>query len=1712
MTQSTPHQPPAVKQRTRIATNDDVFVFPASFSQQRLWFLEQWEPGVYNTPIAVGVNGRLNISALKRAFAEIVQRHEILRTTFKMEEQTLSQVIALHMPISIPVTDLRPFSKDIQQVKVRRLIKEDFYRHFDLEHGPLIRMSVLQLAEQDAVLLLTMHHSISDGWSMEILFHELAVLYTAYDHNKPSPLPALTLQYADYAVWQREWLQGEVLERQLAYWQRQLADVPVLQLATDHPRPAVQTYRGATRNLFVSASLTVALRNLSRQAGTTLFMTLLAAFQLLLYRYTQQTDIAVGVPIAGRTNSQLEKLIGCFINTLVMRNDLSGNPTVLDLLKRVRQVALEAYDYQDIPFERLVETLPVERDLSHNPLFQVMFALQNVPQGQIDLPDLTLIPLRDDEDFLQKSLGIQTNNRQHFFVPDNKTAMFDLDLTMWESKEEIAGEIKYNVDLFDPETVEQMVQHFLHLLETMVQAPHLPIASIPLLSSAEWQQQIVEWNATEMNYPHDLCMHQLFELQVERTPETPAVIFQHQRLTYRELNEQANNLAYQLRERGAQAETLVAILAERSHLFLTAMLGVFKAGCAYIPLDPYHPASRLLHILKQSGCDFVLVSRSCSSMFYQCLEGLPRSERPMVITLETALQRVFSKANLPSVVTPHHLAYIIYTSGSTGVPKGAMIEHRGMLNHLYAKIEALGITNQDSVAQTASQCFDISVWQFLVALLVGGAVLVYPDEVAHDPTRLLAEVEQHSVSLLETVPSLLRVVVEAYETAPETRSQLKHLRWLIPTGEALPPDVCQRWLSLYPAIPLLNAYGPTECSDDVTHYPIYRMANEYYTSIPIGYPVGNTQLYILDRLMMPVPTGTIGELYVGGDGVGRGYFNDPVRTAAVFLPDPFRRSSSGARLYKTGDLARYKRDGTIEFLGRVDHQVKLRGYRIELGEIETALRQHPVVSECVVLVHERQQGSNQGLVAYISTVQQEKVAPEDVQQFLQERLPEYMVPSAFVFLEALPLTSNGKLDRRALPEPDEVLLASTTPYVAPRTDIEIQLVKIWSQLLGVEKVGVHDDFFLLGGHSLLTIRLMTLIERESGQRLPVTAVFQYRTVEALARLLQQHAASTLWSPGIDLTLPVVDLQTEATLDIAVCPEVWPGEIKTQPGHVFLTGPTGFLGKFLLFELLEQTSATIYCLVRAHDEYEGLQKIQAVLEEAELWRDEWKGRIQSVPGDLARPLLGLSPERFEELMRCIDVIYHNGAAVNMLYPYQELKAANVGGTKEVLRLASHGKVKPLHYVSTLSVLPHTGHTRDQVVSEQDQLDDYRAYVKGGYAQSKWVAEKLVTIARSRGLPTTIYRPGRITGHSQTGVWNPDMLTQMIKSCVQLGKAPFFLSEDTVDMTPVDYISRGIVALSRRRTSLGQAFHFLNPITAPANDLITWIASFGYPVQQVSYEDWYEEISLIAETQPDQNVMSPFVPTFPKKREASTYEIPNVIYDTRNTLTALKGTSISYPPVSEPLLHTYLAYLIKSGYLPHPEASTLSLTQKVLQEEHEKTALLAHITHQYHSAELDSMYAVTTRLTQLEAVNLLNASSNTFDYKKTQAREEDEELKRAMLEKTLLLPSLTADDPRHLTHEMLEPTQRLVPSTLASDLEPQSVGKPARQEDDEDNTPTEPRLPRVTLPTVQAGLEQKQEQPLREEKTPVVSEATQLLPPSKQNRRRLWLFKRGEKPLL
>ncbi len=1041
-----------------------------SYAQERMWFLYELEPrsALYNISYVLHLKGPLHIQALEDALSDVIGRHSSLRTTFDTQEGGPLQVInpCVRIPLAVEAIDgFLPEGPD--SLVEHPTVKREACAPFDLRRGPVLRAKLFRLHDQDHALVLTMHHIISDGWSMDVLFGELGKAYMARLQDRAPCLEPLSIQYGDYAIWQRHWFKGETRQKQLSYWQKRLKPpLTPLELPTDYQRPAVQTYRGKRLSLILNAALTRQLHELSRQEGKTLFMTLLAAFEVLLHRHSGQEDILVGSPIANRTRKELEPLIGFFVNTLALRGDLSGNPTFRELLGRVENACLGAYENQDLPFEQLVEQLGVERDPSRHPLFQVMFVLQSAEDRRLVLPDVEV-----------ECREVATD-----------TAKFDLTLLLEEHGGELAVTAEYNTDLFAADTIRRLLGHYQRLLQGIVSSPDSRLRDLPLLGDDERAQIVERWNQTYCTYPAERCVHELFEEQVARTPDAVAVVYENRQLTYRQLNVRANQLAHYLRQQGIGPGKIVGVCVDRSLDMEIALLGVLKAGGAYVPLDPDYPVERLSLILRDTGTPLVITEYKYVKKMAGCSTGI------FCVDRDGSSIQDLPGANLDAIARPDDLAYVIFTSGSTGAPKGVMIEHRAMLNQLWWMRDVLPLTESDRVLQKTAFTFDVSVCE-LFWPLIAGSKLVFAKPGGHrDPSYLTELIVREEITNLFFVPSML----EAFLQDPKAGT-LGCLRRVICSGEALSCDLRERFFECLPHADLYNLYGPTEaavhaswwnCRDNVDR-PI----------VPIGRPVANTQLYILDPGLGPVPAGVPGELYIGGTQVARGYLNRPELTRERFVLNPFDRTGR-SRLYRTGDLCRFLPDGNIEFLGRLDHQVKIRGFRVELGEVEAALAGHPGVRQAVVLAREDQPGDKR-LVAHVVFSEAAAVGADVLREYLRQKLPEYMVPSGFVFLKGMPLTANGKIDRKALPTLGHDLCGRKGEYAAPQTATQKAVAEIFAEVLGLDKVGIQDNFFELGGHSLRATRAIYRIQSRLQIELPISALFRNPTVAELAHVIEQ---------------------------------------------------------------------------------------------------------------------------------------------------------------------------------------------------------------------------------------------------------------------------------------------------------------------------------------------------------------------------------------------------------------------------------------------------------------------------------------------------------------------------------------------------------------------------------------------------------------------------------
>ncbi len=1039
---------------------------PLSFAQQRLWFIDRLEPGsaAYNMPYALRLRGRFDPAVLERAVTEIVRRHETLRTVFREVDGEPAQVIRDAAPVALPVTDLRGLPAQSREAEALRLASEEGARPFDLAAGPLLRSTLLRIADDDHVLCFTMHHVVSDGWSMEVLVREVSALYGAFGQGEPSPLAELPVQYADYAAWQRSWLGGGVLEEQVGYWKEKLAGAPpLLEVPVDRPRAAGRSPRAASHGFRLSPGLSDGLREISAREGTTLFMTLLAAWQALLGRWSGEEDVVVGTPVAGRTRRETEGLIGFFVNMLPLRADLAGDPTWSELLGRTRETALGAYAHQELPFERLVEELSTERSLAHSALFQTTFAL--------------VVSRGDDDRLVLGDLGLEP------FGGGGSVARFDLDLVLADAGEALSGAIVYSEALFEDATAARMAEHLEVLLEAMAGDPGQGVRERPLLRGAERARVLEAWNATAVPVPPG-CVHERFAEQAARTPGAVALVHGAERLTYAELAALVSRLALRLGGLGVGPEVRVGICLERSPAMIAAVLATLAAGGAYVPIDPVHPAERVAYLLEDSGVQVVVTQSSLAGRF-AAFGG-----RLALVDGEEAHSGLSARVQAASA---RNLAYVIYTSGSTGMPKGVGVEHASLASYAHVVRGFYGITPADRVLQFNSLSFDVSADEIYPTLLAGATLVLRSEEMLGSAARFLDRCAEWGVTVLDLPTSYWHELAAALD-AGEARLPACVRLVVVGSERMLAERVAQWRRSVGNAAALVNGYGPTEATVAAT------LGRVDGGKLTIGAPVGNVKAYVLEPSGVPAPVGVPGELWIGGAGVARGYLGRPELTAERFWPDPFS-GEAGGRMYRSGDRVRWLATGELEYLGRTDAQVKVRGFRIEPGEVEAALSGMPGVREATVVA--REHGDERRLVAYVVAEPGRTVSPADVRTWLRDRLPEYMVPAAVVALESIPLTANLKVDHRALPAPGW-RAGGEDARVDPRTGTEEVLAGIWGEVLRLDRVGVEDSFFDVGGHSLLATRVVSRVRQAFGVELPLRTLFEAPTVARLAEWVEAN--------------------------------------------------------------------------------------------------------------------------------------------------------------------------------------------------------------------------------------------------------------------------------------------------------------------------------------------------------------------------------------------------------------------------------------------------------------------------------------------------------------------------------------------------------------------------------------------------------------------------------
>ncbi|HEY9767131.1 MAG TPA: amino acid adenylation domain-containing protein [Coleofasciculaceae cyanobacterium] len=1457
-------------------------IYPMTPMQQGILFhtLNAPQTGIYVVQSSYQFNNQINLPAFKQAWQQVINQHCVLRTSFHWQQHH-EPFQVVHKQVELPWREWRQGDFGIENNEREQLeawLEKDRQEGFNLNQAPLMRLSLIHLANNTYQFIWSCHHLILDGWSTALILKQVLDNYQALSQGQHLLLTP-SRPYADYVAWLRQ----QDLSQAKTYWQKALqgftAPTSIFRLF-----PGEIEEESKEASLKLSFETTAALQSLGKKHRLTFNTILQGAWALLLSRYSGQEDIVFGATSSGRPLNLVgsESMVGLFINTLPVRVKVPANESLIPWLQKLQNQQIEAHQYEYTPLVQVQEWSDVPKNL---PLFESVLVFENYP--------------------VDTSIAKFASQMQIEEIKSIESTNYPLAISAGLS-DELFLEILFDRARFDAVTVRRILGHLEHLLAEFVAKPEANLADLSILTNAEKQQILIDQNNNRVNYKNNLCIHQLFEQQVAKTPDAIAVISQNQQLTYQELDRRAEQLAVYLQSIGVKSEVIVGICLERSLEVVVAILAILKAGGAYLPLDPAYPQQRLDYIVQDAQISLVLTQ--------QPLKDKIRQQSIRVIAIDTQWQTIIrsQQQNLTRHVNPDSLAYVIYTSGSTGNPKGVLVDHYNVVRLFTATQDWYNFDHNDVWTLFHSYAFDFSVWEIWGALIYGGKLVIVPYLVSRSPDSFYQLLLDEKVTVLNQTPSAFSQLIQIDERS-NLNSRL-NLRLIIFGGEALEIHSLKPWFERHGdrQPQLVNMYGITETTVHVTYRPL-TIADTNHQSSVIGCPIPDLKLYLLDSYLQPVPIGVVGEMYVAGAGVARGYLNREQLTQERFIKDPFSNNSK-SRLYKSGDLARYSSTGELEYLGRIDHQVKIRGFRIELGEIEALLASHEDIGQTIAIVREDRSG-NKHIVAYAIPKPNKVIDVKTIRQYLQAHLPDYMIPAAFVTLDSFPLTNNGKINRDALPTPDLINPVTKLDYVAPRTNTEKQMAEIWQEVLVISQVGIYDNFFDLGGHSLLIVRLFASIRAVFKIDLPFQFLFDAPILIDFVEKLENKKTGRL-GDGETGRLGL-ELNKEAVLDCTISLQDRQFEYPDSINSIFLTGATGFLGAFLLSELLQQTEANIYCLVRANNLETGKDKIEQSLVNYLLWQDVFSFRIIPIIGDLSQPFLGLSEAKFQSLAESIDLIYHNGAWVHHTTPYSTLKAANVLGTKEILRLASINKIKPVHFISTISVFSGVNNSGDRLITATSKIDDF-GVPEGGYAQSKWVADKLVTLARDRGLPVTIYRPGSISGHSKTGVFNPnDFLYRLLIGCIQLGCIP---QGDLLDsLVPVDYVSQAIVSISVQPQSLNKAFHLVNGDCAERtaegdrldlNILTNLIRDFGYELKELSEEQWQIKLAEIAENQPE-HPLYPLISllSFSGARE----NLLPLQFNCQNTLQALKNTAISCPSTDEKLLRTYLSYLRENGFL-------------------------------------------------------------------------------------------------------------------------------------------------------------------------------------------------------
>ncbi len=1471
---------------------------PLTAAQTNVWFLAAYSEGAmlaHTRRVAFHLTGGLDVAALQQAFQTVADRHEALRLTVDATE--MQQRIALASQVTLTFVDFEGSAGGEQQAVVSAWLRDESRKPFEPTEA-LWRAALLRLAPARHLLVVSAHALIADEQALRRLLAEAATYYSAALAND-EPLGEAAMPLRAYFDLLSAHESQPRYARSRAFWSELYADgIPQVDLAWSQPRPPVKSYAGNRLVVALPAALAHSLRAWNTTHKSSPFATILAAFQIWLQRLSGQTDIVVGVFSRGDTLlPRAGALIANTTNPLPLRTTVEVGAAFAAHLRQVQQCLLTAFDHQDYPFSAIIHDLHPDRDQSRSPVFTVAFDWQ---------PDFAWPSFR--------ALGVQPVTAPVQYVP------YDLILSVAEANGQMQLQCDYSTELFDAATMRRWMNSFRTLLAACLEPDEQPVARLPVVAAEERRQLLVEWNNTRQPYPQDMCLHHPFEAQAAKTPEAIAVTDGQHQLTYAELNTRAEQVAAQLRQAGVGPGDFVALCLDRTVSLLVGVLGILKAGGAYIPLDPTYPVDRLAFMLHDSQAKVLVAGTTWLGRFPR-FDGLTFLLEDLAMVPARGSPPAASTAlKQPRQPAADDVAINIYTSGSTGRPKGVLISHRNVVNLLHTLQPVLGLTSTDRWLAVTTLSFDISETELFMPLAVGATIVLVSRADAADAERLQEHLHHDGITFMQATPVAWQMLVAGGWMGDGRLTMLS-------CGEAVRRELADALLARGGV--LWNFYGPTE----TTIYSALHKVEPGAGPVPIGRPVANTQLYVLDRQMQPAPIGVPGELYIGGDGVSRGYWQRPDLTAEKFMPDPFaavanetgnatiggsdRPGTTPPRwLYRTGDLVRYLPNGDLLYLGRMDFQVKIRGFRIELGEVESALSSHPAVERNVVVAREDDQGRKYLAAYFTMRAGQAPPTTAALRAHLAEQLPDYMIPAAFVPLAALPLTPNRKVDRKALPEPGHALRAGLDQaYAAPRNRVEEILCRIWSEVLVLEKVGIHDSFFDLGGDSLRLTQLMLKLREYFRMRLSLREFFAQPTVAELAGMIAEARRHTLatedgqWiSPTLRQDGPEAKarfdfLRAEAQLDPAIQPQGRPYVTGARFQRLLLTGATGFVGAYLLRDLIDQTDARVYCLVRAADEAAGLERIRRQAERLGLWRASDQDRLRVVLGDVSQPRLGLNETIYRALAGEVDTILHSAAAVNFIYPYQALRSVNVDGVRRIIEFAFAEQVKPVHYLSTTAIWPMGAQRTftETMALDQDLL------LNLPYDETKWVGEKMLGEAAARGLPVAIYRPGEVSGDSRTGTSDLSHLASaLLKGSLQAGIFPAI--DSFLDAAPVDYVAQAIVFLMTQRQPLGRVFHLCNPRPMHAHDAYQWLRQHGYIFDVLPFDQWRWRIF----NSPGfaQNALYPFAAMLEEFTELS-LQLP--VWDTTATIKEFEGSDVACPAVDTQLADTYLRYYIESGYI-------------------------------------------------------------------------------------------------------------------------------------------------------------------------------------------------------